>query len=177
MKDGQNKTQWTLRPKILLCPRIPDPMHGTAPRVVLGKRWWDKTRKKAYASTNYHCQACGVHKYRAEKHQWLEAHELYDTDYLAGRLTYIEAVPLCHYCHNYIHTGRLTALLEKGEVTQEDFDAVMSHGDRVLAESGLVKPPLHSGPMADWSDWKLVIDGKEYPQRYKTKEEWEQAYQ
>lgn len=59
-------------PSILLHGNIPKPMHGTAPRVVLGQAWWNKERQAAYASTNYCCEACGVSKWEAQYHQWLE---------------------------------------------------------------------------------------------------------
>jgi len=72
---------WKLRPEVLLCPNVPKPMHGLAPRVVLGSAWWDETRQRAYRSTNYHCIACGVSRERAKYHQWMEGHELYSINY------------------------------------------------------------------------------------------------
>jgi len=170
------KPQWKLLPSVLLCPNIPKPLHGVAPRVILGSKWWDVTRRAAYASTGYHCQACGVHKYHARLHQWLEAHEEYDTDYLLGRMTYIRSVPLCHYCHAYIHSGRLQALRDKGQIKPQLHDEILSHGDRVLRQAGLTKPPTHNGPMADWSDWRLVLNDKLYPPKFKTVEEWEKEF-
>ncbi len=130
---------WHRRPEILLCPNIPKPMHGLAPRVIMGSSWWDKTRKEAYASTNRRCMACGVHKYKAKARKWLEGHELYQTDYRLGRLTYLETVPLCHFCHNYIHDGRLQMLLERGQIHHQKYAAIIQHGNRVLAEANLCK--------------------------------------
>lgn len=174
---------WRRRPEILLCPNIPKPMHGLAPRVVLGGSWWDKTRKEAYDSTNRRCIACGVHKYRAKARKWLEGHELYHTDYRLGRLTYLETVPLCHFCHNYIHDGRLQMLLEKGLVHHQKYAAIIQHGNRVLAEANLCKLTrkqreeelLHkavAGELAEWSDWRLVLFGSEYPPLYCDENEW-----
>jgi len=155
--------KWKLRPEVLQCGRIPEPLHGVAPRVVLGAKWWNATRQAAYKSTAYHCVACGVHKADARHRQWLEGHELYEVDYLLGTMTYLETVPLCHFCHNYIHSGRLAALLDEGKITHAKYTAIIQHGDAVLDAAGLRKPEIVVEcvcPKA--ADWRLVINGKEY---------------
>src|SRR5690606_36162990 len=173
--------------EVLLCPNTPKPLHGVVPRVILGARWWNATRKAAYKSTEYHCLACGVHKDRAKSRQWLEGHELYDIDYSSGRMTYVETVPLCHYCHNYIHDGRLNSLLQQGMVHHAKYAAIIRHGDLVLAEAGLRKPSLQEreiqfremverGEFIDWGEWRLILDGKEYPPLYKDYNEWAKAH-
>lgn len=178
---------WKRRPNILLCPNIPAPMHGLAPRVVLGQAWWNKTRREAYLSTNLRCQACGVHKYKAKSKQWLEGHELYLTDYRAGRLTYVETVPLCHYCHNFIHDGRMLALVRQGKMPQGKYISVIQHGNRVLADANLqrkthaereadIARKIQMGEMAEWDTWRLILFDKEYPPIYSTHEEWEAAH-
>ena len=151
-------------------------MHGLAPRVILGRAWWEATRQSAYRTTNYHCAACGVHKLKAKYRQWLEAHEVYEIDYLLGKMKYLEAVPLCHCCHNYIHSGRLAALLDEGKVSQAKYAAIIQHGDRVLQEAGLTKE-VDVGPTVDWADWRLVLNGREHPPKYKTLEQWNKAFQ
>lgn len=165
------KRDFVLRPEILTCHNIPQPMHGTAPRVVLGDKWWNKTRKEAYKSTNYHCLACGVQKYQAKNRQWLEGHELYDIDYMAGRMVYVETVPLCHYCHNYIHDGRLRWLLETGQLHQSKYVAIIQHGDAILREHGL-RRDVYLGPVAEWEEWRLVIGDMEFKPFYPTEEDW-----
>jgi len=167
---------WTVRPEILLHPNIPKPLHGVAPRVILGGKWWDQTRKSAYQATAFHCAACGVWKHEAKVHRWLEGHELYDIDYLHGRSTYVGTVGLCHLCHNFIHSGRLEALLQKGQVTQAKYILVLQHGSSVLAKAGIAFPPPYNGPFAEWGSWRLVLDGKEYPPIYKTFEQWKVAH-
>lgn len=87
-------------------------------------------------------------------------------------MTYVETVPLCHLCHNYIHMGRLEALLEKGELTHKKFSDVVIHGQQVLAEAGLKPLTLYTGPIADWGDWSLIIGRKRYPPKFKSQEEW-----
>lgn len=165
-----------LRPEILMGPNTPKPMHGVAPRVVLGTKWWNEERNRAYKSTNYHCLTCGVHRSNAQRHKWLEGHEVYDVDYRAGRLIYVECVPLCHYCHNYIHSGRLQSLLEKGDISHQKFAAIVRHGDSIIKQSGLVKPLPYDGPFAEWSEWRLLVNGQEFSPLYKSLTEWEKVF-
>jgi len=172
-----NKAIWQREPKVLLHPQIPKPMHGIAPRVVLGEEWWDQERRKAYASTNYHCVACGVHKTQALEHQWLEGHEYYTIDYAFGRMRYHFAVPLCHYCHNYIHQGRMEMLLEDKQMTQLKYDSIIHHGNKILRAAKLKKPKPYNGPCAKWADWRLVVYGVEYPPLIKSYTEWMKKYQ
>lgn len=159
--------KWIRRPEILLLPPIPEPMHGMAPRVVLGASWWNRTRLAAYKSTDYHCVACGVFKTDAKSRKWLECHEVYDIDYLLGRMTYVCAVPLCHYCHNYCHPGRMKALLDKGEMTHAKYAGIIQHGDAVLRNARLRKKdkPTELSEWAEAGDWRLVIDGVEYARK------------
>lgn len=172
-KSISEQAAWKRRPELLLLPQIPKPMHGLAPRVVLGGQWWDKTRQEAYRSTNFHCAACGVHKSQAKGPKWLEGHEVYNTDYKKGRLIYLETVPLCNYCHNFIHVGRLQALLEHRKITTARFAAVIQHGERVLAEAGIVhNKSYEEQETTGWSEWRLVVFGKEYPPLCKSLQEW-----
>jgi hypothetical protein len=117
-----------------------------------------------------------VYKTAAAYHPWLEGHELYDTDFPAGRLTYLETVPLCHLCHCYVHPGRLQALLDRGEVKQAKFTDVMLHGNKILQEAGLRRPEPYSGPMAEWREWRLVLNGKEYKPVFKSFEAWQKKF-
>lgn len=182
------RKKFKLRPEVLMCPNVPKPMHGVAPRVVLGTKWWNKTRQDAYKSTGYHCLACGVSKYAALFHQWLEGHELYKIDYAKGIMRYLETVPLCNACHNYIHDGRLTALKDKGIITHGRFAAVIQHGDRVLKAAGLRRPTIAereaaitdlvlTGKLCEWSKWRLVIGRKRFKPKFKTPEQWRLAFE
>jgi hypothetical protein len=176
LKDVKVPVLWSLRPAVLCHPNIPKPMHGLAPRNILGVNWWNKTRKQAYKSTDYHCIACGVHRDKAKNRQWLEGHELYDISYVTGRMKYIETIPLCHYCHSYIHSGRLQMLLRDGKIHQHKYVAIITHGDSVLAMNNIVKPEPYMGLCAVWQDWRLVLDGKEYPPIYKSYNDWLKAW-
>lgn len=166
----------TLRPELLLTGGIPQPLHGLAPRVVLGKPWWDAERKAAYRSTLFHCLACGVHKDSAKGRQWLEGHEVYRIDYLAGTMRYLETVPLCHYCHAYTHGGRLKSLLDQRLITQAKFAAIIQHGDAILAAAGLKRLQPPNVHYVQWNEWRLIIGRRRYKPLYKSPEEYEQKH-
>lgn len=170
--SGKTNKKWKTRPEILLHPNIPKMMHQVCPRDILGRKWWNQTRKEAYASTDFHCIACGVHKSLAKSRQWLEGHELYETDYAKGRHKYIETVPLCNYCHMYIHSGRMKMLLECGKLSQHKYIAIIQHGDAVLAKAGLCRLEPYDGKIAEWGKWRLVLNRKLYPPKFKTYEQW-----
>ncbi|KKN62621.1 hypothetical protein LCGC14_0510320 [marine sediment metagenome] len=172
-------------PSILLHPQIPKPLHLLNPRTILGDVWWNNARREAYWRHGYYCHACSVHGTEAAHQKGLEAHEMYDIDYITGRVEFIEVVALCHFCHNYIHQGRLDMILRKGEITAVFYLAVLRHGERILEKAGL---PLDldaqlidllrdAGKMCDWGDYHLVIDGKSYGRRFESMEEWERHWE
>lgn len=169
--DLDRKCPVPLRPELLLAPNVPKPLHRTAPRTVLGQAWWDRERAAAYALTDNHCLACGVHKSQTTR-RWMEGHEVYDIDYRKGRAVYVETVALCTTCHEFIHDGRLQAMMEKGEITKHRYQTVMLYGATVLAKAGLKKPEPPTGKIAGWSAWRLVVDGVEHKGKYKNYDEW-----
>jgi hypothetical protein len=150
------------RPELLLHGGIPSPLHGTAPRSILGEEWWQKTRSAAYLKNNWCCHACGA---KPEANHPLEAHECYEFDYAKGRATYIETVALCRKCHQFIHLGHTELAL--GIVTALK---IRDRGLEILGSAGLAgefhKRMLIAGarmlsaPPAN--EWRLIIDGKEY---------------
>jgi len=131
-----------LEPEILCHHRIPESLHYINPRTIEGRQWWDKTRLEVYASTDYHCLACGVHKKKAKIKKWLEAHEFWNINYETGECTITKIVPLCHCCHNFIHTGRLEALLQKQTISRTYVKTVLEHGFEILAKNNLQCFPL-----------------------------------
>lgn len=161
-------------PALLLMPNVPPPLHGIAPRVVMGDGWWDIQRKAAYAKANYKCDACGVPKEKAKFHKWLEAHEQYEIDFTKGRMTFLSLVALCHACHNYIHSGRLQLLLEQGEIDPTRVRAIMEHGDYLTTARGFVRPHVPT-LIAAWKDWRMVFNGKEYGPSTPNAEAWERG--
>lgn len=159
-------------------------MHGLAPRNILGTSWWNKTRDLAYRSTAYHCIACGIIKHQAKSRQHLEGHEIYDINYETGLVKYVRTVPLCHYCHNYIHDGRLVFLLDRGDIHHAKFRAIIVHGDRVLEEAGLHRKPYFQRCLeaekqltAPWSAWRLELFGELHKPLYDSYQDWERGIQ
>lgn len=163
------------RPELLLHPNVPKPLHGMSPRELKGKEWWDKVRQQVYKDANYRCQCCGVKKEDALFHKWLEAHETYDYDYKNGIATVKEIVALCHACHSYIHSGLLMVRYKNGEINHNKFFTIIAHGDKILKDSGLSNPQIPE-EIAEWSMWKIVIDGEEFPTKWKSFEHWRCHY-
>jgi hypothetical protein len=163
------------RPELLLHDLIPPPLHGLAPRTVKGNTWWDVQRKSAMAKNMWKCWACNIPKTKAKKHKWLEGHESYDIDWKKGTCTLTEIVSLCHYCHNYIHLGRLQAMVEYGRESKEFMQDVVTHGNNLTAH---LKKPKQPSPvdMAPWGQWVLIIDGVPYPSRFTSVEQWSGYY-
>lgn len=183
------------KPYLLTHTNIPKPLHGVNPRSVLGKKWWDKTRREAYRRYDYHCAACGVHKSQAKKHQWLEGHENYDIDYDLGIIRVHNIEPLCHYCHNFIHSGKLAIDVKRGERKEWEAKAIIKHGFQILKDHDLkcfprayqlakswkqptygIKPYNIPISIVPWEDWRIVIEGIPYGPKFKTYDEWKKHY-
>lgn len=185
-------------PSIICHPNIPKPLHGIAPRTIMGDSWWNKIKKKVYLRYDYHCAACGVHKSRAKKNQWLEAHEFYGVDYETGTVVVKSIEPLCHFCHNFIHSGRMTALVgQKNGIGRSTVKAILEHGFELCLENDLscfyvavelahileMDPPdelmcytPEINPDIQWGDWKLLWNGKEYKSKFDDQEDWDEFY-
>jgi len=165
-----------INPELLLHPNIPKPMHGTNPRTILGDDWWNDVRQQAYAENNYCCWACGVHKSQAKYHQWLEAHERYRINYEHGIVSLVEITALCHSCHNFIHDGRMTSLVNKGEMSYDKMKEIHNHGYAVLAKAGIRNLRLDATLIAPWHKWHLVLNGKKYYSKFASYDEWMEYY-
>lgn len=183
-----------LMPEILTHPNIPKPLHGIAPRTIMGQKWWDKTRKEVYAKTDYHCVACGIDKEHAKCHQWLEAHEFWEIDYKTGTAKIASIQPLCHYCHNFIHSGRLAQIIGS-EKSEDQVKRILEHGFTILAKNnlqcfpgtlelaekvgadtfGVTAYPLPNDDV-EWKDWRLVWNGMEYGSKFRDMEAWRDFY-
>lgn len=183
-----------MKPEILTHPNIPKPLHGISPRTIMGEEWWNKTRQEVYKKYDYHCIACGVSKFEAIDHKWLEAHEFWEINYKTGVCEIKSIEPLCHYCHNFIHSGRLKMIMGN-EKTEEEVTEIMEHGLKILSDNKLKCFPStlsfgvwlgcntynvspYSIPDIDipWKKWKLVWNGKEYHSKFASFQEWKQYY-
>jgi len=162
-------------PEILLHPQIPKPMHGIAPRTILGQAWWDAERHAACNKYKQHCWACGVYKLNAKLNHWLEAHEMYDINYAKGTMTYTHSVGLCPYCHKYIHAGRLLEEYKAGKISMLLLMDITNHGETILHNAGIGRPP---GPsvVSDWESWRLILNGQAYPGLWPSYETWAANY-
>lgn len=184
-----------MRPELLSMPNIPKPLHGLNPRTIMGRASWDVKRREVYASTGHHCAACGVHKSEAKKFQRMEAHEVHEIDYGKGMAEVLEIVPLCHFCHAFIHSGLTRMRARKKEIKASEVLAIMSHGCEVLRSGkckmfagtaelcDLVKAdrsgiPIANQPrsMADWSKWFLVWEGEAYKGKFKNFNAWQKSF-
>lgn len=184
-----------MKPEILTHPHIPKPLHGMNPRTILGKEWWDRERFAAQERTNYTCAACGVKKHEAKKHQWLEGHEFWDINYMTGVCEVKSIEPLCHYCHNFIHSGRLSMILGK---TKNRFEVreILAHGFKILHENnlkafyftldfakkakvntfGVEAYDFEYNKNLTWHDYVMILNGKEYKSMFKSQAEWKEFY-
>ena len=167
-------------PSILLHPQIPKPLHLLNPRTILGKGWWDKVRKEAYWRHGFRCHACSIPGDEAKYRAGLEGHEMFDIDYVSGKVEFIEVVALCYSCHNYIHKGRLSYLLDAGKISGELFSYVLTRGNEILSLAGL---PFDANAqlltllrdnnlLAGWKDYRMIINGVDHGQRFRSQEEW-----
>jgi len=129
-----------LQPIILSGAHVPSVLGGVNPRIILGQDWWEKERQKAYKSTGNRCICCGVHKDHAKLHKWMEAHECWNINNVTGVCEVKKIVPVCHYCNNFIHSGRLELILYKEKTIFEVVD-ILNHGFRILASHGLTCNP------------------------------------
>lgn len=175
LSHGVSPKLKVLRPEVLLCPNIPKPLHGIAPRTILGQQWWNEQRKAAYALTGDRCIACGIHKKYAKYCHWIEAHEVYDINYKKGLMTFKEVVALCHSCHNFIHDGRMQMMVEQKTMTKKKMNEILRHGNLILKNAGLKKPDPPT-EVASWDKWRLVIDGKQYKGKFKSIFDWAEYY-
>ncbi len=184
-----------MQPKILQHPNIPKPLHGVNPRTIMGQSWWEKTRQEAYESNNFHCLACGVHKNEARYYSRLEAHENYTIDYCTGTVKVTDIIPLCHSCHNFIHSGRLwmisktdSQIKKTCEILKHGFDILKANklcafsGTIWVAEELGVKHKCkelkqkHPEIPIEWGSWKLIFNKQSYHSKFKNIKEWADFY-
>lgn len=180
------------RPEILASHNVPKPLHLVSPRTMLGEKWWNFARHLAYSRAGFCCQACGVPKREAKMHQWLEAHEwMVQTDE-PGVYLVKEIVALCHYCHMFIHSGRLSM------VDDEPTEAILRHGVKIArtmdkprifystadlcAEYGVstrglgLEVPKRVPKQLAWSDYRLRFKEHEWPARFASMAEWQEHF-
>src|SRR5574344_1379584 len=176
-------------PNILLCPRVPSPLHGVNPRTIINQideGWWDRTRNRVYAAGDYTCMCCGVEKEKQKGYKkMLDAHELYKIDYSTGRVELAYIVALCRYCHNGIHFGRLEAEFKKGRIYERQYYAIIGHNNALRKQYGLPQKDWNTSKDDNvcnipWKQWYLAlnINGKEerFYSKWESQEEQDAEY-
>ena len=114
--DIKQVIQWKLPDEkdlrsLITMPNIPKPLHGVAPRVVLGNVWWNRARNVCYLAAQDTCEICGA---KPEEKRNRHAHELYKVNWRLGETEFIRPVCVCYNCHCLcIHTGRAITLYKK----------------------------------------------------------------
>lgn len=97
---------------LITMPNIPKPLHGVAPRVVLGDVWWNRTRKVCYLWAKDTCEICGE---KPENLRHRHGHELYRVNWRLGETEFVRAICVCARCHLLgVHTGRAITLYGRG---------------------------------------------------------------
>lgn len=165
----------TRRYELIMHPQIPKPLHGVAPRKMMGRAWWDDVRHRCYRTSGRQCACCGVYFSQVEGYARPEAHEVYDIDYAKGRATFKEVVALCHWCHMSIHIGLVESLFHQGEMDFETYHKIQDHREhhvKLALEEGYTYPDRTPGERVPWSDWRMVIDGQEFEPIFATYGDW-----
>ena len=99
---------------IIAMPNVPTPLHGCAPRTLLGQSTWEHLRKRCYFDANYKSQISGEDLDGSIPSKRCNAHELYSYDYTKGTAYFERAVCISPLEHNFIHSGRMLTMYKKG---------------------------------------------------------------
>lgn len=96
---------------------VPRPSWGKNLRLMMGRRRWDKFRKKVYAEFDNECGICGW----AGK---LNCHEIWEYDDKKHIQKLTGFIALCNFCHNIKNLGRSHLLIRIGRLNG---DELVSH--------------------------------------------------
>ncbi len=158
------------RPELLAQLPIPMCMHGVSPRNIMGGRWWNEVKQTMQTTSEGRCAACGRRYIDG-----LEAHECYDIDYAKCIMKFREVVGLCYRCHNYIHSGFMNSLVNRGDMTLREADEISKRGNKILTKAGLHRPFVIQH-FYHWSKWRLIFNGQEYKPKFGNYEAWRKYY-
>jgi hypothetical protein len=158
-------------PCILIHPNIPKPLHGLNPRTIMGASKWKELSDAKRNSTHF-CEACGTSKIISGT---LECHEEYQINYEAGISKLVRIVAICKKCHEYIHCGRLKALVKSQKISRRYYLMIIKRGREILKKHK-IKKVKYRGVISEWSKWKMIFEGREYQPIHKTYEDWKKYY-
>lgn len=189
-------------PEILSMPNIYHALQGKGmqPRTILKASEWDKLRKECYEKAGYKCEICGYeHQFPADLH----AHEVFTTNWKEGYAKFERLICLCRKCHlSGIHSGRaLTEYTRRSPVwtkeklldgVEHTFKLAQQHNLRLFTTFvGYMDEPELAEEMkaliekydikfykpckpAEWKEWRMIFNGKEYKTPYADMEDYEQ---
>lgn len=170
-------------PTILTHPNIPKPLHGVNPRTIMGEEMWKELSCLLRKDVMF-CQACGTSKFISGA---FDCHEVYRFNCRAGIARFVKFVVICKDCHDFIHDGRLQAIIDKMvkdretsyKVWQSQVNRwrIIDRGNKILEKHKLKRKNLCLVSNVGWSSWKLIYQGKEYKPIYKSMKEWRAAYE
>ena len=139
---------------------LPLSLHGINPRTIMGDAEWEKIKHFVQKESYHECACCGRY-IRHIPGDWIETHEMYSVDIEKHEFKLLGFVGLCNECHSYIHYGRLQMLLVTGQITIEEYNKIINHGNQLLQRFGLVKNDLPAHEIANPA-WYLLYNGKKY---------------
>lgn len=68
-------------------------------------------------------------------------------------------------------------MVDRGEVPDSYGVKVLERGIEILVKNRLpITVTNETGTQASWEDWRLVVNGREYPPKFKSFEEWSSYY-
>ena len=165
---------------LLTMPNVPRPLHGMAPRTILGSEKWNEMRLNAYLQAKYRCEICDKTFQQNEPFKLPDhsVHELFSYDYEKGIGKFIRCVSLCQDCHDFIHSGRMLTLYKERNnlyprervlrIVEDRFKMISEYNARNSDEIRLyftfVKYARDDIPMIDF-----FSDVRSYIEKYKIK--------
>lgn len=127
---------------IIAMPNVPAPLHGVAPRTVLGDSTWTHMRKRCYYDAGYKSQISGEWLDGSSSDARCHAHELYSYDYTKGTAFFERAVCISPLEHNFIHSGRMLTMYKKGNplMPKKYLLKIVENGFRIINEWNKANP-------------------------------------
>ena len=125
---------------LLAAPIMHFSVHEVEPREIMRGCDWNRLKKAIQDRANHHCEICGRYvSHSKTDHDWIVAHEAYDIDKTNRLYKLIGVYGICKQCHDFIHLGRLNALLQAGHVTNEYYDEVIDRAEYLLSLVNMTK--------------------------------------
>ena len=135
----------TLKPNLenihlLAVPIMHFGVHEVEPREIMRGRDWNRLKKAAQERADHHCEICGRYvSHSKADHDWINAHKAYEIDKENHLYKLVGVYGICRQCHDFIHLGRLNALLQAGHATNEYYDDVIDRAEHLLSLVNMTK--------------------------------------